>query len=63
MIIFEDGRLKVIVRFKRGKNFWYDRETDSYTFCGKWDEIRLMFESLKAVDAYNKRKIENGEQG
>lgn len=56
---FKDGRLKVILRFKRGKNFWYDAGTDTYTFCGTKEDITLPYETLLAIDSYNedRRKI------
>ena len=57
---FKDKRLKVILRFKEGKNFWYDPETDSYTFCGTWEEIQLPFEALMAIDTYNRSKVAKG---
>lgn len=57
---FKDGRLKVILRFKKGRNFWYDSETDTYTFCGTKEEIALPFETLVAVDTYNQmRTVKN----
>lgn len=54
---FKDGRLKVILRFRKGKNFWYDAETDTYTFCGTKEEFTLPFEALLAIDTYNQMRI------
>lgn len=50
---FKDGRLKVILRFKKGKNFWYDPKTDSFTFCGTKEDLALPYETLMAIDTYN----------
>lgn len=55
---FSDGRLKVLMRFKVGENFWYDPSNNTYTWCASIEELSKYMESLKAIDAYNKQKIQ-----
>ena len=46
---FIDGRLKLLIRFEEDTNF----RTKTLTWVPRKDEIKLIDESLKAIDGYN----------
>ena len=46
---FIDGRLKLLIRFEEDTNF----RTKTLTWVPRKDEIKLIGESLKAIDGYN----------
>lgn len=46
---FIDGRLKLLIRFEEDTNF----RPKTLTWVPRKDEIKLIDESLKAIDGYN----------
>ena len=53
---FKDGRLKVLLRCKEGKNFWNEGNGE-YTWCPELDTPTILVETLEAIDEYNNRKM------
>ena len=46
---FIDGRLKLLIRFEEDTNF----RPKTLTWVPRKDEVKLIDESLKAIDGYN----------